>query len=250
MVFSQAKIQVVPEVDADGNRRFVARIICKRCGAVGTRIHNRAKLPSPDEIAKVFGRMGWSVDRHRPANSICMECNKKARVAEDKEVEKLVDSWDRKDAKNIAIAKQLTEYQEAARRKNGPANPPTDNAQEESDPMAINPVQSLTTDQKAGVRRLLDSHFDDAKGIYLGDYSDKKIAKELNIPWAAVRDIREISYGPIRETPEMTAIRAELETLKAGLTAAGEAWDRAYKAGLTKIEDLQGRLEKAVSPAP
>lgn len=78
----------------------------------------------------------------------------------------------------------------------------------------VSTPKPATPDQKAAIRRLLDSNFDDARGCYLSGYSDQRIGEELQLPWSMVREIRELAYGPIKEDPDLAAIRQQIVSLQ------------------------------------
>ena len=71
-------------------------------------------------------------------------------------------------------------------------------------------TRPLTSNEKSKIRSLLDLHFDDEKGAYIDNYSDQRIGKELDIPWASVTQIREAAYGPIREDERFMKLRNDL----------------------------------------
>lgn len=60
---------------------------------------------------------------------------------------------------------------------------------------------------------MLDGHFDEARGMYLEGYSDQRIGKELNIPWACVTQMREAAYGPILVDTEVENLRAKVKVM-------------------------------------
>ena len=71
-----------------------------------------------------------------------------------------------------------------------------------------------SSDARIAIRVALDKSFDDKQGIYLDGMSDEKIASDLDFPRKWVSDIREAAYGPIRERPEISALKSEIEKLK------------------------------------
>lgn len=77
--------------------------------------------------------------------------------------------------------------------------------------------RALSPDERAKVRRELDAYFDDSVGMYLGGENDQRIGERLNIPWAAIAQMREAAYGPIRTDPEVEAMRAAVRVLSEGL---------------------------------
>lgn len=85
----------------------------------------------------------------------------------------------------------------------------------------LKPVpKDLTPAQKRSVRGLLDAHFDEGLGRYLDNYSDERIASELNLPRAGVEYVRNSSYGPIRVPPEMEAAEKAVAVLEARMQPA------------------------------
>lgn len=110
-----------------------------------------------------------------------------------------------------------------------------------------------TGDERFRIRGLLDSHFDDKVGAYLGDWSDQRIGTELNLPWAIVAKIREAAYGPIRVDPEMAKLTAEQAGLKARLTQAQEAVAARQKADTEMLgallEDITNHGERITALA-
>jgi hypothetical protein len=110
-----------------------------------------------------------------------------------------------------------------------------------------------TGDERFRIRGLLDSHFDDKVGAYLGDWSDQRIGTELNLPWAIVAKIREAAYGPIRVDPEMAKLTADHAELKARLTKAQEAVAARQKADTdllgTLLEDITNHGERIAALA-
>jgi hypothetical protein len=81
-------------------------------------------------------------------------------------------------------------------------------------PTLVPTPRALTANERHRIRTLLDTNFDDAVGRYIDGYSDERIGKELDLPWACVRDIREAAYGPIREDTRIAELKTELEVLK------------------------------------
>ena len=69
--------------------------------------------------------------------------------------------------------------------------------------------RELTPEERQRVRTLLDSQFDDSKGIYLEGYSDQRVGEEAKVPWSSVRKMREAAYGPLKTVPELDALATE-----------------------------------------
>jgi hypothetical protein len=85
-----------------------------------------------------------------------------------------------------------------------------------------NPV--LPTPSMAQMRQIfaaLEEHFDDKEGRYAGDWSDKKIGDQLNIPWAIVAKVREDAGMKMKADPEVMKLRADFTALKTMLDDLG-----------------------------
>ena len=68
-----------------------------------------------------------------------------------------------------------------------------------------------------------------AAGRYLDGYSDQRIGTEANAPWATVKEIREVGYGPIRgdaAVDELKAVVADIKKLLASLEPKIEACEK------------------------
>lgn len=115
-------------------------------------------------------------------------------------------------------------------------------------PAVTAPRSEITPAQKAAVRNLLDKHFDDAAGRYLEGYTDERIAKDLNIPWAFVTQLREAAYGPLKSDPEVDALRKEAASLAsklAHLQADAAALEKALITVNTRLNAVDDRLRGA-----
>lgn len=103
-------------------------------------------------------------------------------------------------------------------------------------PAALTPtVSSLASTQRVKIRGFLDRHFDDSIGCYLDGMSDQRIAETLDVPRILVEQMREAAYGPIRISPEVMEMRAELDALLQEMSAmrdkAGKLEQRLAKVG-------------------
>lgn len=86
-------------------------------------------------------------------------------------------------------------------------------------PSPASVLAAISSDQRAKVRMALEESFDDATGRYLDGASDAVIAERLKVPRVVVEQLREVAYGPIREDPEVTAIKAQLAALSGQIDA-------------------------------
>lgn len=165
-------------VAEDGTRRGTVELTCRICGTIGQWAF--ADKPSPQHASKHFCRLGWQINE-RKRQAVCPACIRvvKTNVA--------------------AIAPGLV----------APLTLKT-----ETDTMTSTTTSTpreLTINQKAAVRLLLDKHFDDAAGQYLDGYTDQKIGAEASVPWASVKQLRELAYGPLREPAELEKLRADVK---------------------------------------
>ena len=92
--------------------------------------------------------------------------------------------------------------------------------------MTVVPMQTpqakprpLSPDEKTRVRQKLDGCFDELRGVYLDGQSDQKIGESLGIPWASVREYREIAFGPLKGNEETAALKGDIDKLAADLAA-------------------------------
>lgn len=77
--------------------------------------------------------------------------------------------------------------------------------------VAVGAVSPLAQADRQRIKTALDKHFDDGAGQYLDGKSDQIIADSLGVPRIHVERIREAAYGPIRVTPQMLSLKAEIE---------------------------------------
>ena len=190
------------------HRQVYARATCAADGCrESLDITKRDHVP-PEAVAKKFRQLGWSFDNDKPGRVRCPKCLAKSKPQKDEPV--------------TAI------------------KPPTATVT----PITAMP-RTLTADEKAKVRLLLDGQFDDQKGMYLEGYSDQRIGSETGVPWACVRDLREIAYGPIKMNPEIETLRAELgalhERARQAMSEAGKALSDCASLS-TRIENLAKKL--------
>jgi hypothetical protein len=188
--------------------------VCARatCAADGCResldITKRDHVP-PEMVAKKFRQHGWAFDNDKPGRVRCPKCLAKIKPEKDEPVSAI--------------------------------KPPTATVT----PITAASPRTLTADEKAKVRLLLDGQFDDQKGMYLEGYSDQRIGSETGVPWACVRDLREVAYGPIKANPEIEALRADLavaaENSRKAASEAGKAMSECTSL-LLRLEALSKKL--------
>jgi hypothetical protein len=103
-------------------------------------------------------------------------------------------------------------------------------------------VDRLTRHQKARIRELLDTNFDDEKGRYIDGFNDERIGKEVSVPWALVTEIREKAYGPIQDDPAVVSFKADLASMQEELKVLSNAVEAA-RATTTRLEGRMVNLE-------
>ena len=107
-------------------------------------------------------------------------------------------------------------------------------------PKAVSLPREPTPNERLKIRGLLDLHFDDAVGNYLGGQSDAMIAEAVAVPRAIVERMREAAYGPIRANPEVVALQAEIAAVSCDIEAMKNALTKLDH----KIQDLHSRAGK------
>jgi hypothetical protein len=105
---------------------------------------------------------------------------------------------------------------------------------------AIAALRQPTNDQRAKIRTLLDTHFDDSKGCYLDSMTDQKIAELAGVPRKIVEDLRELAYSPLRYDPVIAGLQDEINALKRDLANSGKVVEN-YK---TRLDDLAARVDR------
>jgi len=159
----------------DGSRHInQAQLRCTGCKHVEP-IQMRPDMP-PDQVLKKFRQRGWQVDIKHADRCFCPDC-KSRRTANN----------------NVPQ----------------PKGEPMHNGAKHQ------PATILELPAPPVIRKVLgaiEEHFDEDKGRYIGDWSDKKIGAEVNLGWAIVAKIRE-DYGlKIKGDPEVMALRADLDS--------------------------------------
>lgn len=179
---------------APDDLRIAAVLRCgtKDCKTIG-RIPVGAFGDKPEWIRKLFERRGWEVDQHNQSRCVCPTCIKGRRAR--RESVKII-----KHEPVVAAARVL------------PAEPVKRLVEELKMPPVD--IRSIPAADKTKMRQILDSHFDDAAGIYIDGYSDAKVAAELNLPRATVFAYREATYGPLKRDPELDEFLAGLDEVK------------------------------------
>jgi hypothetical protein len=215
----------------------VAVFTCRRCPAtLSLRMRKDPTANNPEFMAKKARDHGWSAHKNKANRALCPECSKADE--HDHEFINTVQMIDLIDVTPHPVEDAATMN----------ANPPatakiTTLASAIASSSSLTPMaKAVAPDSKTRIRALLDKHFDDSRGAYLDGYSDQRIGTELEVPWKAVADLREVAYGPLREDPELAAIKATIETMSVKLgdrIAEFQTWTMAQR---KMIDDLRLRV--------
>lgn len=87
---------------------------------------------------------------------------------------------------------------------------------------------------------LLGQHFDPDKGQYAKGWSDKKIAEECSLSSAVVATLRVDCFGELKESPELSEIRADINALE-GL--CNETFGQ-FQQEIAKLRSRLARIEQ------
>lgn len=218
----------------DGSWRVYVTTTCIEC-ARDFDVHWSTGGADPRFVEKKMRGLGWRFDAFKPKQCVCPECVRGRKSNGTDDTTTTTNSEDNDMANTTKPAAPTT-----------PANsykPPTTDTAVLMAARANNDADDvtgrrLTAHEKARVRSALDSHFDDQLGRYIDGYSDERVGKELDLPWALVTELREFAYGPLKDDPAIAAVKAEVEALRGELVTLSHALDQA-RATFTKLE---GRL--------
>jgi hypothetical protein len=193
-------------------------VSCAKCGEEHSQPWNAGHHPTL--IKKRMLTLGWEFDPYSKKGCICPNCNKRGHPKQPKPIQPSQEEV-------VEVQAQLSLS-------------PT---QEDVDDMQAT-LRDLTPDERARVRHLLDHHFDDTSGRYLEGYTDKKVGEEANVPWAAVKKLRDAAYAPLREDERLTEIRDELDKLKRLHEGAFEAVTDKLSALAKQITELTAQAQQ------
>jgi len=194
--------------------RHEAIFVCAGCDKKA--ILNIGEVHNPEKLANRLAKHGWRGTAWCPRRDIrCPECLRGKSETNDttSELRKYINQQSRKSAMLMAADPEIAKAVHGAIAPEQPQEN-TDMARPKA-PEIGNP----TSDQRVAIRAALDKHFDDKQGIYLDGQSDEKIASELDFPRKWVSDIRDAAYGPIRENPAVTQLKAEIEAVRSEINA-------------------------------
>lgn len=136
------------------------------------------RLP-PEAVHQLFRKQGWIVGARHPSANRCPRCQHSPKPAKEQTMPTLV-----------------------------PKDPP-----------AVLPIlpRSLNGKEMRLVSGLLDEHFDDKLGSFDPEWSDERIATQIDVPRAAVVKLREEGWGVIKVDRVIEGLKSEAASLRAML---------------------------------
>jgi len=186
-VFSLHSIQI------EGVNTRVAQVTCGHCSSTAT-MRNNTQAQGFDvdsiverRIAAKFEKLGWKIAKS-PVGHRCPACFNAIKLAAVRKRESTMEK-----EKVVAIAA---------------------------------PPRSPSRDEKRIILAELQQNYLDEKRGYAADWSDKRIAEDLNVPAAWVANLREENFGPntseavTKAETEIAAFMVELTTLKEAVEMA------------------------------
>ena len=136
--------------------------------------------------------MGWDANVHKPGKCICPKCVKH---------------------REIRAASAPIEV-DPNRRPVVHKAPITITAPKE---VAVE-IKKLTPEQKSELRKAIEENFNEELGRWGDGFSDHIVSELLGIPRVLVQEFRDNFYGELKQDPEITALRDQLDQAKKVLT--------------------------------
>jgi len=99
-----------------------------------------------------------------------------------------------------------------------PQETPVETPMPREDVMADMP-KGPTHEQRKRIAQHLRGVFDEQRGRYLESHNDQTVGQELQVPWAWVRECRDLLGFEIKIDPEVEALRNEFEAMAEMLIA-------------------------------
>lgn len=97
-----------------------------------------------------------------------------------------------------------------------------------------------------GIFACLDEHFDDAKKVYHGKWSDEGVAKHLGVSLDIVTNIRKSAYGELAEDPKVKQLSDDIAMLRLELEDAFETTRKTFLEKFNHLDTELSRLRKPV----
>ncbi len=188
---------------------------CSRC-QTDTALAMPRDGHNPEGVEKMFAREGWKFGAWSKGANACAACVKRAEAA-------------RKQSEGGVVVHINSRT---------PAAPATATIVAEK-------VAAVSPAKRKQIRDLLDGNFDEEKGLYLDGYSDAKVAGEVDVPEAVVREVRETAFGPIKSSPELDVLRRLADDLDARIASQARGLDQVKADAATlrkRIDETRQRL--------
>lgn len=174
-----------------GARRKLPTIHCSECNQVEHFASNGVKRPPPEAAAQHFRKLGWRVGGG-PRADVCPACLAKKRGLATEIVSRLTD------------APSEANEPQAVTSPVPPARP---------SPSELPPRTMSFADRRLVMIKLEEVYMDERQG-YVAPWSDQRVADDLNVPRAWVKELREQNFGPVDGSSELDEIRAALDALR------------------------------------
>ena len=209
-----------------GIPRTHARVNCSRC-----RAHLEVNILSGDNHLTLVERharnAGWLFNKNVASKCVCPSCY----LGDHAEPEK--DAPPSQPIPETALAAAFVAAVNKETQVMPQSIPPRLGS---SLPSGPKPIGAPTPQQKMKMREQLDGFYDENLKGYLDGHTDKTIADLCGVPWAWVRDLRDVAYGPLEVDAELQEIREQHRQL-------GEMRD-GFSRTLTRLEERIARLEQ------
>lgn len=197
------------------------RIWCSHCGRNEVyRVNGGVHTISQSIAERVFKQKGWVLGRRRK-NDICPDCVKAdrdernaKRIAQNAKTDPTIaDIWP---SKPVAPASNVIPI-----KKETPALASTPFIKPE-------PPRTMTLADRRLIIGAIDEHYIDENQGYEAGWNDQKIATDLGVPVAWVRQLREENFGQEGLSADARAVIEETKKALAEISAAREAAVKAY----------------------
>jgi hypothetical protein len=221
------------EPKAAGGYQAFALFSCRRCSeTLRINLRQGIKVHNPEFLARKARDAGWQAHPFKPNRSRCAAC-----LASE--------STDRHEPSILTALPVLVREITPSQEEETMAAKQSIVAQLNASTDLTAPARATASETKMKIRNMLDKHFADDKGAYLDGYSDQRIGVELGVPWKEVADLREVAYGPIKEDPELTAVKTAVELIQQRMDEKVAEF-ATWKSGvMTQLAELRRRLASA-----
>lgn len=202
----------------EGKRIGCHTIKCSSC-TQEKKLIDRGNVQMPfDQISKKFIKAGWLVGKNE-RRDMCPSC-----------------------IESKTAASRVKHYKPKENVVNFPTPAPTEI------PMTVTmPDRPMNREEKRLINMKLHEVYIGEKYGYYPPHTDQSVAKDMGVPVAWVRDIREELFGPAHSNSEIDDQLAKIETVKAEVVALAAAVDHTLneiKMAVSKIPPLSDRMSE------